>query len=242
MKLLVAPTAFASLVAASWFFIAAADHRTAHAGDWLTLPSSFTHSAESGERVRQFAQVEAPPLVDQTTRISSGYTHYRSTIQYGQSADNYHRVDQWGPPVRPYGEWQFPYRPYGVPYQEWGAPFAGLNLGFGFPTQPFPYGNQGGAYPPGAHPGVNHPGMGNGFPGNGFPGNGFPGNGFPGGIPGQPYNPYPTDPNGAYPVPPWYDGYHPDLPVRPRLNDREFFRGPSTTAPPLNMPGGGTSN
>jgi hypothetical protein len=241
MKSLVANGLFAILVAAFWMGSMCAGPRDACAVDWLTLPSNFTHSPQTGERVHQFAQVEAPPLVDQTTRVSSGYTHYRSTIQYGQSADNYHRVDQWGPPVRPYGEWQFPYRPYSAPYQEWGAPFAGLNLGFGFPGQAFP--PSGVPYGTGFNgngvPGAGLPGA--GLPGAGLPGNGFPGNQYPyvppfgsGGIPGQPYNPYPTDPNGAYPVPPWYDGFHPDLPTRPRLNDREFFRAPSTIGPTQN--------
>ncbi len=48
-------------------------------------------------------------------------------MQVGQSADHMHVVEEWGRPVRPYGEWRFPYRPYSVPYQLWGAPFAGLN-------------------------------------------------------------------------------------------------------------------
>ncbi|MGV3483231.1 MAG: hypothetical protein ACO1RT_02300 [Planctomycetaceae bacterium] len=176
----------------------------AHAGDWLTWPSTYTHSPVTGERVNQYAQVEAPLQPDSSTLVVSGYTHYRSTIQYGQSADNYHRVDQWGPPVRPYGEWQFPYRPYSVPYSAWGAPFAGL--GFGGPLPPYGY-----------------PGGGGGYPGGG---GGYPG----GGIPGQP-NPYPTDAQGPYPVPPWYDGYHPDYPVTPPLSDKDFFAAPRQPRP-----------
>jgi len=143
--------------------------------------------------VNQFAQVDAPPLNDQSQLITGGFTHYRSTIQVGQSADNYYRTNQWGAPVRPYGEWLFPYRPFSAPYEAWGAPFAGLNLGFG---------------------GVNV------FPGQGWqPGQGgSPGQGW---LPGQPANPYP--PSNAFPHPPWFDGYHPDYPVRPRLNDRDFY-------------------
>lgn len=191
------------------------------AADWLAIPSTFTHSPVTGERIRQYSQVDAPPIVDQSRRITSGYTHLRSTIQFGQSADNYHRVDEWGPPVRPYGEWRFPYRPYSAPYSEWGAPFAGLNLGFGFPGVGFPGGSHhGGGHPGGGYPGTGHPG--GGWNQGGYPGPSYPG----GGIPGQPQEPYPANPNGPYPVPPWYDGYHPDYPVQQPLNDREFFRSP----------------
>ncbi len=68
--------------------------------DWLTHPSTFTH-APTGERVTRFAPVDAPPLNDQSQLVTGGYTNYRSTIQYAQTADNYHRVNQWGAPVRP---------------------------------------------------------------------------------------------------------------------------------------------
>jgi len=206
------------------------------AADWLAIPSTFSHSPATGERIRQYSQVEAPPIVDQSRRVSSGYTHLRSTIQFGQSADNYHRVDEWGPPVRPYGEWRFPYRPYSAPYSEWGAPFAGLNLGFGFPGVGFPGGNQHGGNQHGGnqHGGNQHGGghSGGGYPGTGFPGGGsqqggYPGTGYPdGGIPGQPQEPYPANPNSPYPVPPWFDGFYPDYPVQQPLNDREFFRSP----------------
>jgi hypothetical protein len=183
------------------------------AADWLTLPSTFTHDPVTGCRVNQFAAVDAPPQNDQSQLIASGYTNYRSSIQVGQSADHYYRVNQWGPPVRPYGEWLFPYRPYSSPYDAWGAPFAGLNLGFGggfggphyFGPQP----GQGGAYP-GGHPGRP----------------GFPGPHPGGGIPGQPINPYPIYPGGAHREPPWYDGFHPEYPLHPRLNDRDFYRRP----------------
>jgi len=212
---------FLTIFAATWLGIFAENRRTgsgvASAADWLTLPSTYTHDPATGNRVNQFAQVDAPPMNDQSRLITSGYTHYRSTIQVGQSADNYHRVDQWGPPVRPYGEWLFPYRPFGSPYEAWGAPFAGLNLGFGGGF------NGVNVFPPGAV----GPGQGGFPPQGGFPGQGFPGQGwFPGngGIPGQPINPYP--PGGAFPNPPWFDGFHPDYPVRPRLNDRQFFWNP----------------
>jgi hypothetical protein len=238
MKSFTTPTALASLCLWTIGFLCAqaASGSRADAVDWLTLPGRYTHTPTTGQRINQYAQVEAPPLVDQTARVSSGYTHYRSTIQVGQSADNYHRVDQWGPPVRPYGEWQFPFRPYSAPYQDWGAPFAGLNLGFGFPGVGFPPhggGNWGGGGGGGNWGGGNGGGGNWGNGNNGNWGGGFPGSGFPGGgIPGQPINPYPINPNGPYPVPPWFDGFHPDLPFRPRLDDRDFFRGPSTTSPP----------
>ena len=68
-------------------------------------------------------------LLSYATTGRSGYRHYRSTIQAGGSADNLHIVEEWGRPVRPYGEWRFPYRPYSVPYSQWGQPFGGLGPG-----------------------------------------------------------------------------------------------------------------
>jgi len=198
---------------------------TARGADWLTMPSTYTHAPASGQRVEQFSQVEAPPLTDQSRRISSGYTHYRSTIQFGQSADNYHRVDEWGPPVRPYGEWRFPFRPYSSPYPNWGAPFAGFNAGININTT--------GGFPGGGIPGGGFPG--GGFPGGGIQNPGFPGTGNPnfpgfpggGGIPGQPFEPYPANPAGGYENPPWYDGSYPDVGAQRPLTDREFFRDPT---------------
>ena len=40
----------------------------AHATDWLTLPSSYSHDPATGSRVSQFAPIEAPtaPQVDRT--------------------------------------------------------------------------------------------------------------------------------------------------------------------------------
>ena len=174
------------------------------ASDWLTLPSTFTHDPSTGGRVSQFAQVQAPAAPTVSNFRTSGYTHTRSTLNYGQSADNYHRVEQWGDPVRPYGEWRFPYRPYSTPYQNWGAPLAGLNLGYG--THP--------GYGPRGHGGGYQPGMPAG--GNlgrptvpGQPQNGssplLPSSGFQ-----NPLNPYPIEPGSAYPDAPYYDGYHPN--------------------------------
>lgn len=101
------------------------------AADWLTLPSTYSHDPLTGERVRQYQPVDAPTAPVVANYRSSGYTHTRSTLNFGPSADNYHRVERWGEPVRPYGEWQRPYRPYSVPYPYWGEPYGGLNLNFG---------------------------------------------------------------------------------------------------------------
>lgn len=167
-------------------------------GDWITAPSFFTHDPITGVRTNQYAS-PPPAIVPQAVDFrSSGYTHLRSSIQVGQSADHYHRVEKWGPPVQPYGEWRFPYRPYSVPYDQWGAPWAGFNLG-------------GGLF---------------GRPGYRNPGRGRPGQ--PGvGQPGQPHNPYPSGPDSPYPVPPYADGYYPSYPFRPRLDDDQFFEKPS---------------
>lgn len=190
----------------------------ANGADWLTARSFYTHDPATGERTHRFAE-PPPAVVNQAASFqTSGFSHYRSTLQYGQSADNYHRVEQWGPPVRPYGEWRFPYRPYSAPYDQWGAPFAGLNLGFGGPP--------GAAGPFGWNAGGSNPGNG---PGNGgqFPGSDrdryrpFPAN------PPFPSEPYPSGPGFPYPAPPYADGFYPDYSARPRLNDREFYRKPT---------------
>ncbi|MEM9366798.1 MAG: hypothetical protein AAGD07_12450 [Planctomycetota bacterium] len=117
----------------------------------MTRPSTYSHDPTSGQRVAQYAPI-APPVGPQQPRLrTGGYTHTRSTLSFGPSLDQYHRVEQWGEPVRPYGEWQFPFRPYSTPYPNWGPPYAGLG-GFGF------------GY-----------GFGPGFPGTGLPGVGNPG-------------------------------------------------------------------
>ena len=189
---------------------AAGDGRDSCGQDWLTMPGPYSHDPVSGQRVSQYAQVEAPKVPVDPTFRSSGYTHLRSTLAYGQSADNYHRVESWGDPVRPYGEWRFPYRPFSTPYPNWGPPFAGFNLGFGFPQPGFPPprrpGNGGG--------GGNGNGNGNGtstYPGNGGY-NGRPDWGRrprPTPPPASPFNPYPAGPGSPYPVAPYYDGYYP---------------------------------
>ncbi len=102
------------------------------AADWLTLPGRFSHDPVTQTRIAQFQPVASPSVPEASNFRTSGYTHVRSSLNFGLSADNYHRVETWGDPVRPYGEWQFPFRPYSVPYAAWGAPFAGLNIGPNF--------------------------------------------------------------------------------------------------------------
>jgi len=142
------------------------------ATDWLTLPSTFTHDPKNGQRVSQYAAIESPTAPMPPNFLSSGYTHTRSNLNFRGSQDNYHRVETWGAPVRPYGEWQRPFRPYSVPYDLWGAPFAGFNDLW----PPFRRGNRGGL----------GPGFGRG-PGSGYR------PGFPPGYPG--YRPWPGHPH-----------------------------------------------
>ena len=107
---------------------------TALGADWLTAPSYFTHEPETGMRVAQYATPKPVFYPFDPTYVRSGYHHTRSTIRVGQSVDHFHVVEEWGRPVRPYGEWQFPFRPYSVPYPLWGPPFAGLTI-----VPPWPY-------------------------------------------------------------------------------------------------------
>jgi hypothetical protein len=134
------------------------------AQDWITAPSYYSHDPQSGRRVSQYAPIG--PFYQQTRPDyrSSGFWHTRSSIQAGGSSDNLHIVEEWGRPVRPYGEWRFPYRPYSVPYPMWGPQFYGFGFGQGFwpplgPVaphgQPGPYGRypsspsvEDGRYPP----------------------------------------------------------------------------------------------
>lgn len=204
--------------------------------DWLTMPSTYTHDPVAGNRVGQYAPIEAPAIANQQPLRSSGYTHYRSTLAYGQSADNYHRVEEWGDPVRPYGEWRFPYRPFSTPYPNWGPPFGGLGSPWGIAAPGFGFGfgggfagGFGGGFQPGG-PGPQNPGGMNGggmnWGGGGFGGGGFnpgygpqpdfrpgfrPGFGFPNPAAGADgFAPYPSGRGTPYPVPPYYDGYYPN--------------------------------
>ena len=196
---------------------------TLPAADWLTLPGSFSHDPVSGRRVEQYAVVHAPAVPIDGTFRSSGYTHTRSTLAYGQSADNYHRVEAWGEPVRPYGEWRFPFRPYSAPYPAWGPPYGGLNIGgldrdglYGRRYRPVRYGDD---------PYDNEDPYEDGPDSEEFYGegpdddNGPGGREFPGGyrrryyrpptLPVDPLSPYPAGPGTPYPVAPYYDGYYP---------------------------------
>jgi hypothetical protein len=161
--------------------------------DWLTSASTYTHDPVAGRRVAQYAPIVEPTTIASSPIRSSGYTHLRSTLNYGQSADNYHRVQTWGDPVRPYDEWRFP-------YPNWGAPYAGLGTniqanvygpGFGgVPSNPATGGFQG--YAPGP--------VGNYGP-QPFPGHN-------GSL--NPYPPVPSGPEGRpETAPPYFDGYHP---------------------------------
>ncbi len=98
----------------------------AGAADWILAPSTFTHDPQTGARVAQYAPIEPVYVESRPDYLKSGYRHHRSSIYSGDGADHHHVVEQWGRPVRPYGEWLYPYRPYSVPYHLWGPPFAGL--------------------------------------------------------------------------------------------------------------------
>lgn len=104
----------------------------AHGADWITAPSYYTHDPQSGRRVDQYTPIGPVYTFARTDFMRSGYRHTQSVIQAGQSADYMHIVEEWGRPVRPYGEWQFPFRPYSVPYPLWGPPFGGLGGGNGW--------------------------------------------------------------------------------------------------------------
>jgi hypothetical protein len=121
--------------------------------DWTTLPSTYTH-APDGQRVDQFVSASPEPIFEIPANAKSGYRHTRSTLQAGFSSDNYHSVEQWGAPIRPYGEWRYPNRPFAVPYGVWGPQLpqvvgGGLGIfpgGFpgGFPMGPQPFPNMNG--------------------------------------------------------------------------------------------------
>jgi hypothetical protein len=227
---------------------------SARGGDWMTWRSTYTHDAASGHRVDQYAPTVAPIAPDQGNLVRSGYRHYRSTIQAGQSADNLHVVHEWGRPVMPYEHWRFPYRPYGAPYAAWGPPTPNVlgNVNYGVPFGNAPYGGSpggnwsagyGGAVNPNA-PGGGQPAntlQGSGLPSGGYPGGSYPGGNYPGGsYPGGAY-PGGGYPGGAYPsfplVPPfqpapWYDGFYPSAPPLDNQSDRSFFyRPPSSMRP-----------
>ena len=213
------------------------------AGDWMTWRSSYTHDPLSGQRVDQYAPAVEPIAPDQGNLVRSGYRHYRSTIQAGQSADNLHVVHEWGRPVAPYEHWRFPFRPYGAPYDAWGPQtpnvlnsFSFGNHGFGSRQHP-PYGAS--AYgAPATQPGTGSGGMPS--PGSGqhlsapyyngqHPGAHHHGsNSVYGGY--QPQPTFPLVP--PYQPAPWNDGLYPSAPALSNQPDSHFFyRPPSSMRP-----------
>ncbi len=106
--------------------------------DWIAAPSYYTHDPETGRRVTQYSPIGPFYTYARSDYMRSGYRQTRSSIQVGASMDNMHIVEEWGRPVRPYGEWRFPYRPYSVPYSAWGPPFAGMGYP-GYPGYGYPY-------------------------------------------------------------------------------------------------------
>lgn len=104
--------------------------RCLSAADWITAPSYYSHDPQTAKPVSQYAAI-GPYYYLHADVMRSGYRHIRSSIQVGGSADNFHIVEEFGNPVRPYDEWRFPYRPYSAPYPLWGNANAGA--GFGVP-------------------------------------------------------------------------------------------------------------
>jgi len=153
----------------------------ASANDWLLAPSYYSHDPQDGERTAQYARPEPAFVYENPTYLKSGYHHRRSTIRTGDgSLDQFHVVEEWGRPVRPYGEWERPFRPYSVPYQLWGPPYGGLGPIYQNYPYPGPYPGPGAAGRPGqGGPGYGNPGRGGG-PHGGGPGGGY-GNGGYGG-------------------------------------------------------------
>lgn len=165
----------------------------ATAADWVTAPSYFTHDWSNGQRVAQYSPVGPFYYSHRPDYVKSGYQHYRSTIDLGNSSDNLHIVEEWGRPVRPYDEWRFPFRPYSAPYNAWGPPYGGLGGGVGV----FPYGGLPGPYPysgSGAYP----------YGSAGQAGSGFGSGGFPSSQPPANF------------AQPWLDGHYPRYDTRDR--------------------------
>lgn len=191
----------------------AALHGAASAADWLTSPSFYTHDGTTGQRVTQFAQIGPYHYFQRPDYLKSGYRQFRSTIDYGNSSDNMHVVEQWGAAVVPYEVWRFNYRPYSTPYPAWGPPFGGLGGG----TGGYPYSGGSGAniFGGGFFPGG---GFGGGFGGGvgGFGGGGM-GGGFPG-LFGAPATNF---------AQPWLDGHYPSY----DLNDRSQYWKPYQSRP-----------
>jgi hypothetical protein len=186
--------------------------------DWTTLPSTYTH--RDGVAVDQYDQGVEPTTYVNESRQTSIYRYERSSLQGNNSVDHYHRVDQYGSPVQPYGEWRYPYRPYSVPYSAWGPQLPQVYSNFGF---------GGGVGNGGGHGGRGRMGTGGGYGGNwpygGGYGQGQPNRGMGGG--------YPNMGNGSGLIPgpgnaltPGQDEYYPDAPEPAPMSDRDFFYTP----------------
>jgi hypothetical protein len=216
------------------------------AADWLTAPSYFSHDWSSGERVAQYSPIGPFYYYCRPDYLKSGYRHYRSTIDLGNSSDNLHVVEQWGAPVVPYEQWRFPYRPYSQPYPTWGPPYGGLGGSnfnaypfFGFPGAyggaggPYPYSGGAGPYPysGGAGPYPYSGGAGP-YPYSGGPA-GAAAYGGPGGYgpgPSGGYGGYGGGPGFFFQPPanyaqPWLDGHYPSY----DFNDRSQYWRPYTS-------------
>src|SRR6516164_5147507 len=109
------------------------------AADWATSPSYYTHDWSNGQRVAQYQPIGPFYYFTRPDYLKSGYRQFRSTIDYGNSSDNMHVVEQWGAQVMPYEQWRFNFRPYSVPYSAWGPPYGGLGGG----TGGYPYSGNG---------------------------------------------------------------------------------------------------
>lgn len=185
--------------------------------DWTTLPSTFSH--REGYAVDRYDRGVTPVTYSDSLRTTSIYRHHRSSLQGVNSADHYHRVDQFGPPVVPYGEWRYPYRPYSVPYDAWGTQLPQVYS----PTQ-FDLntgnGRGGPRTPNGYDPTIRYGDPSQIDPRYGDPryderANGSRPFGFPPLIPG---------PRNALPAA--ADEYYPEPPEPKPLSDRDFFYSP----------------
>ncbi len=176
--------------------------------DWTSLPSTFTH--REGVQVDQFASAVQPTTYADELRSTSVYRHHRSSLQGGNSTDHYHRVDEYGGNVRPYGEWRYPYRPYSVPYQGWGPQLPQVYSNFQSPNF---RGNNFGPIGQGQNRQLQDPQVLN--PNAGFYNGNF------GGPAGGTVLPGPQNA-----LSPLQDEFYPDAPEPRPMSDRDFFYSP----------------
>jgi hypothetical protein len=175
-----------TILAVTWLAVAMPAAR-ANAGDWISAPSFYSHNPATGTRVHQYSPIGPFYTYPRGDFRRSGRRQTRSSIQVGGISDHLHVVEEWGAPVRPYGEWRFPYRPHSVPYDLWGAPvpqvYAPQHFGNG--RRPPPFAGRG----PNANAGFNPPAAGTGPPAS---------------APSRRAQPYP-----GYRPQPWDDGRYP---------------------------------